>query len=107
MRSPSNTYGSVAVWFNKDINPGIFNEGENYLWKRFDLFGKECSIISEGNKVSAVLELGSNKEETVISAMINNGNPLNLHTLILKWANNVINLYMDNEHLKEVKVSSI
>ncbi|MCK4979239.1 MAG: hypothetical protein KAS62_02530 [Candidatus Delongbacteria bacterium] len=107
MRSSFNTYGSVAVWFNKDINPGIFNEGENYIWKSFELSGKECSIISEGNKISAVFELGSNKEETVISAKINSGIPLNLHTIILKWANNVINLYMDNEHLKEVKVLSI
>ena len=94
----------MAVWFNKDINPGIFNEGENHLLKRFDLFGKECSIISEGNKVSAVLELGSDKEETIISAMINSGNSMNLHTLILKWANNVISLYMNNEYLKEVKI---
>ena len=104
MKSSFNTYGSVAVWLNKNTNPGIFNEGENYLWKRFDLYGKECSIISEGNKVSAVLELGSNKEETVISAKINSGNPMNLHTFVLKWMNNVISLYIDNEYLKEVKV---
>ena len=104
MRSAFNTYGSVAVWFSKGINPGIFNEGENYIWKRFDLFGKECSIISEGNKVSAVLELGSNKEKTVVSALINNSNSLNLHTLIVKWGDNVISLYMNNEYLKEVKI---
>ena len=104
MRSSFNTYGSVAVWFNKDINPGIFNEGENYIWKRFELSGKECSIISEGNRVSAVLELGSNKEKTVISAFINNSNSLNLHTLIVKWADNVISLYMNDEYLKEIKI---
>ena len=104
MRSSFNTYGSVAIWFNECINPGIFNEGENYLWKRFDLYGKECSIISEGNKVSAVLELGCYKERTVISTVVNNSGSVDLHTLIVKWANNVISLYMNNEYLKEVKI---
>ena len=104
MRSSFNTYGSVAVWFNEGINPGIFNEGENYLWKRFELFDKECSIISEGNKISAVFELGSKKEKTVISALVNNSNFTDLHTLILKWADNVISLRMNNEYLKKVKI---
>ena len=104
MRSSFDTYGSVAVWFNKDINPRIFNEGENYLLKRFDLYGKECSIISEGNKISAVLELGCDKEKTVISTVVNNSDSVDLRTLIVKWTNNVISLYMDNEYLQEVKI---
>ena len=104
MRSSFNTYGSVAVWFNEGINPGIFNEGENYLWKRFELFDKECSIISEGNRVSAVLELGSNKEKTIISTIIRKSKTADLHTLILKWTNDEVSLYMNNEYLQEVKI---
>lgn len=23
---------SVAVWFNKDVNSGVFDSGENYIW---------------------------------------------------------------------------
>ena len=105
MRKSFNTYGSVAVWFDKNINPGIFNKGENYLWKKFELLGKECSIISEGNRVSAVLGLGSNTEKTVISAIIVDKDSIDLHSLVLKWINNVISIYVNDKYLKEVKVT--
>ena len=104
MRSSFNTYGSVAVWFNKAVNSGIFDSGENFIWKKFELSGKECSIISEGNRVSAVLELGSNKEKTIISTIIRKSKTADLHTLILKWTNDEVSLYMNNEYLQEVKI---
>ena len=104
MRNSLSTCGSVAVWFDKGINPGIFSKNENYLWKRFHFFDSECSIISEGNKVSAVLELGQNKERTIISALIDNHDSEDLHTLMLKWTDRAVSIYMDNEYLNKVKI---
>ncbi|MDA3838385.1 MAG: hypothetical protein PF574_05325 [Candidatus Delongbacteria bacterium] len=104
MRSSFNSYGSVAVWFHTEVNSGVFDSGENFIWKKFELSGKECSLISEGNKVSAVLELGSNKEKTIISTIVQKSKTADLHSLILKWTDNMISLYIDNKHLNEVKI---
>lgn len=96
------TNGSVVVWYPGELNNLIFDPGENYIWKKFKFSGKECSIISEGNRISAVLELGSYKEKTIISASIPKSKKSNLHSLILQWENNIISLYMDSTYLKQV-----
>ncbi|MBN2789888.1 MAG: hypothetical protein JXR69_06840 [Candidatus Delongbacteria bacterium] len=103
MRDSINWYGSVALWFKNDHNTGIFQSGRNYIWKKFDLTGKECSIISEGNKVSVVLDLGSNKERTIISTVVKNSKIQSLHSLVLKWTNNLVSIYINNEYLKDGK----
>jgi hypothetical protein len=55
--------------------------------------------------VSAVLELGSNEEKTIISSYVNKSKTADLHSLLFKWADNIVSLYMDNEYLNQVKIT--
>lgn len=104
MRSALNSYGSVAVWLSTDDNSEVFDSGKNFILKKFELSGKECSIISEGNKVSAVLELGSKTEKTLISSFVCKDKAASIHSLILKWSNNMVSMYYGNMYLKEVQI---
>jgi len=104
MKNISNSNGSVAIWLNQEINQGIFNDDKKYLWKKFKLFGKECSIVSEGTKVSVVLELGTTKEKKIITLSVEDYKSISLHKLILKWVDNKITLCVNNKYFKEVEI---
>lgn len=94
----NNSCGAVAVIFNPEDNPGLFKKDNNYVLKRFDLYGRDCVLISEGQKVSLVSDLGMSKEEELLSVYLPDGIENNISSLVLKWYNNNLSLHADVNH---------
>ena len=85
----NNSCGAVAVIFNPEDNPGLFEKDNSYILKRFELYGKNYMLISEGKKVSLITDL---KEEELLSVILPEGTEDKISSLILKWYNNSLSL---------------
>jgi len=85
----SDCLGAVAVIFNPEDNPGLFEKDNSYILKRFELYGKNYMLISEGKKVSLITDL---KEEELLSVILPEGTEDKISSLILKWYNNSLSL---------------
>lgn len=95
MRTANNCCGAVAVFFEPEDNPGLFENNSNYVLKRFDLYGKKCALVSEGNVVTLLSDAGKAGEEELLSVSVPQGMSDKINSFILKWYNNSISLHAD------------
>jgi hypothetical protein len=91
----NNSCGAVAVIFNQEDNPGLFQKDNSYVLKRFDLYGRECALVSEGSRVSLLSEPGQGKEEELLTVQLPEGFGNSIRSFIVKWYNNDISLSAD------------
>ncbi|HAQ61184.1 TPA: hypothetical protein DCR49_04175 [Candidatus Delongbacteria bacterium] len=99
--------GAVAVIFNPKDNPGLFQKDNNYILKRFELYGKKCVLISEGNKVSLISEPGMKKEEEIFSVILPDGIENKINSVVLKWYNNSLSLCIKTLESYRIDLRSI
>jgi len=95
MNVVNNSCGAVAVIFNQKDNPGLFEKDNSYILKRFDLYGRNCALISEGRRVSLLSNPGLNKEEELLTVQLPEGMSEKIRSLVVKWYNNNISLSAD------------
>lgn len=98
----NNSCGAVAVIFNPEDNPGLFEKDNSYILKRFELYGKNCLLISEGKKVSLITDL---KEEELLSVILPEGTEDKISSLILKWYNNSLSLHAEMNRSQKPKIT--
>ena len=96
----NNSCGAVAVIFNPEDNPGVFQKDSSYILKRFELHGKECVLISEGNRVSLITDPEKMEEVEILSVILPDGSEDKIRSLVLKWYNNSLSLYADANPVK-------
>ena len=92
----------MAVIFNPEDNPGLFEKDNSYILKRFELYGKNCMLISEGKKVSLITDL---KEEELLSVILPEGTKDKISSLILKWYNNSLSLHAEMNRSQKPKIT--
>jgi len=98
----NNSCGAVAVIFNPEDNPGLFEKDNSYILKRFELYGKNCLLISEGKKVSLITDM---KEEELLSVILPEGTEDKINSLILKWYNNSLSLHAEMNRSQKPKIT--
>jgi hypothetical protein len=91
----NNSCGAVAVIFNPEDNPGLFQKDNSYILKRFELYGRKCALISEGKRVSLISNPGKKREEELLSVCLPEGIEDQISSLILKWYNNNLSLHAE------------
>ncbi|MFC2005163.1 hypothetical protein ACFLUY_02950 [Chloroflexota bacterium] len=96
--------GTVIFWVKPSENPGAFTQGKNYTWGVFQINGEECTILSEGNTLLAVLNKGSDREFMIFSHEVTSG-PNIPHMISVTWSDEEMNLYFDGESLVTLKMS--
>lgn len=95
MSTLNNGCGALAVFFNQEDNPGLFENDSNFVLKRFDLYGKKCALVSEGSVVTLLSDPGKTGEEELLSVSLPQGMRDKINSFILKWYNNSISLHAD------------
>ncbi len=94
MNIVNDSCGAVAVFFNSCDNPGIFTKGSRYLLKKFNLYGRQCAIISEDHKLSLLCDPGKECEEELLSVNVPEQKKENINSLIFKWKNDSLCLML-------------
>lgn len=95
MNVVNNSCGAVAVIFNSKDNPGLFEKDNSYVLKKFDLYGRHCALVSEGNIVTLLSDPGKTGEKELLSVSVPQGMTDKINSFILKWYNNSISLHAD------------
>ena len=91
--------GTVAFWFDPKKNPGAFKEGIKYCWGIFEINGEECTIISDGIMLSAILNINSNDQRMIFNIVLN-PDPNKNHMIAVTWNSEELNLYFDGENIQ-------
>lgn len=95
--------GTVSFWFDPKKNPNTFTEGVKYCWGIFEINSEECTIISDGKMLSAILNKGTVNEETIFHTVFD-PNPNSNHMIAVTWDDKELNLYFDGELLQNVNM---
>jgi hypothetical protein len=95
MNTVNNSCGAVAVFFDPEDNPGLFENDSNFVLKKFDLYGKKCALISEGSTVTLLSDPGKTGEEELLTVSVPEGLTDKINSFVLKWYNNSVSLHAD------------